>query len=619
MREGGIFGGQTAWMFQQALSQITRGIIQSMDAALNAAKQRASGDYAGAAVSEVRANGEITGQGVGFGLGAGIGGVLTAFTGQAWLIPLLSGLGGEIGKFIGGIEAKKLETDLAYSAQYKNAFASLDALNQLYGGAINRKTGDENNAHALKMYGRATAATEGTGLTTKAFIDAMKQMGVYGVRNETQALNMAQTQALWSRFTGADLSAIQKYAGQAYRYNGETNATATVYGGLMAQGMGKGQTIEFLNAMGRIMEESISKGFVRSSEEIAGNMQMLYKLSGGSALWQGEQGAQRLSQMNNAVSNATNLQSVEDVVTFGVAREVWDKYDKSSWRLGEKRRGVTYSGTYADEMQLIERGVSADMLKGQFEAVNRLEGDNTAGIIERFKSMYGLNYTGATQVWAMMRNARDASGNFNFNAAEYERQITQMRTDPKYQSDSEKLQTAINKMTDNLVNIGKFKFDEVEWAMLENQAKNVADILAELRGERPLAVPLPMPSQDFNPRTDPEADRPGRARDYLFTSERSSDPVFSNFQNAYRELTDPYRGDSRLYNNLMGNDNASGFLQYIMEAKHGGIDRNEQEDLIRLFGNMVEDFRMMINRFNSGNSTSFALPEHITVNINDWN
>jgi hypothetical protein len=627
MREGGIFGGQTAWMFQQALSQITRGIIQSMDAALNAAKQRASGDYAGAAVSEVRASGEIAGQGVGFGVGAGVGGVLTAFTGQAWLIPLLSGLGGEIGKFIGGIEAKRLETDLAYSAQYKKAFSSIDALNQLYGTEkytdengreryrdINSKSLEQNNTYGLGMYGRATAATEGTGFTTQAFIEAMKQMGGYGIRSETQALNMAQTQALWSRFTGADLSAIQKYAGQAYRYNGETNATATVYGGLMAQGMGKGQTMEFLNAMGRIMEESISKGFVRSSEEIAGNMQMLYKLSGGSALWQGEQGAQRLSQMNNAVSNATNLQRVEDVVTFGVAREIWGNQNKSGWKTGEKRAGITYSGTYADEMQLIERGVSADMLKGQFEAVNRLEGDNTAGIIERFKSMYGLNYTGATQVWAMMRNAKDANGNFNFNAREYERQIKEMQTKPGYASDSALLQTAINKMTDNLVNIGKFKFDSTEWGILENQAKNVADILAELRGERPSHISVPV--RDFDPRTDPEADRPGRARDYFFTSINSDDPVFNSFKSAYGKLVEPYMADSQLFNNLMGNDNIAEFLRFTTEAMHDNkIDDFELDTMLRLFTNAVEDFRSMVRSFNSRNSTSFVLPENITVNI----
>jgi len=486
-----VFSGQTAWMFQTTLNQITSGIIKSMDAALSAAKQRASGDYSGAAVTQVRAEGEITGQAIGAGGGAIVGGLLTAVTGQAWLIPLLAGLGAEFGKFLGGTTAKKLEADLAYSDQYKRAMSSIDMLNQNYGGAINQKTGEQNNTHGLEMHGRAAEATEGTGLTTQAFIQAMNQISAYGVKTGSQALDMAHIQALWSRFSGADLGTIQKYTGQSYRFGGDTGSVSTAYGALMAQNMGKGQFSEFLNSMSRILEEGIAKGFVRSSEEIAGNMQMLYKLSGGSVLWQGEQGAQRLSQMNNAIANATNLQSVEDVITFGVARELLgaDNLDERKAQF-MKYGGVGkyYTGTYVDEMQLLERGVSADLLKGQFESVSKLEGNNVAGIIERFKSMYGLNYTGAAQVYKMMDDAKKtgADGNtyFDFNASQYETQIRQMKTDPKYQSDSEKLQTAINKMTENLVNIGKFKFDSTEWAMLESQARDVEAIRGAIAFER---------------------------------------------------------------------------------------------------------------------------------------
>lgn len=492
--KSGLFGGQEAWILQQSLHQITSGIISSMDAALSAAKQRASGDYAGAAITEKRASGEIAGQGIGAGTGAVVGSVLTAFTGQAWLIPLLSGLAGEIGKFIGGIDAKKMEEDLAYSQQYKNALPSIDLLNQYFGGAINRKTPEENNQQGLQMYGRAGTAANGTGLSTQEFIEAMKQVGAAGVKDETQALNMTRTQALWARFTGADLSAIQKFGGQTYRYGGETGAVATAYGGLMAQGMAKGQFGEFLNAMERILEEGIAKGFVRSSEEIAGNMQMLYKLSGDSALWQGEQGAQRLSQMNTAVANATNLQSVADVISFGAARDILGGMSEDKRReLLEgpdgKKGGVYTGGTYVDAMQLLERGISADLLKGQFEAVSSL-GDDKAGIIEWFKQMYGLNYTGGAQVWAMMENGKDpVTGEFTFDAAEYEKAIKALREDPKNLSDSEKLQNTLNNLDNTLVNIGQVKFDLTEYPTLTQQAQNVADILTELRAKKEMVIP----------------------------------------------------------------------------------------------------------------------------------
>jgi hypothetical protein len=479
--------GATWILFQNSLNQITQGIIKSMDSALTAAKQRASGDYAGASVTKMRAEGEITGQAIGTGIGA------LGFLVNPLLGALLMGVGGELGKFLGGREAKKVEANLAFADQYKKILPLLDNLNQLYGGEINNKSLEENNRYGLEMYGRATAATEGTGLSTQEFIEAMKQTGGYGIRDETMALNMAQTQALWSRFTGTDLSTIQKFAGQSYRYGNNENAVSTAYGGLMAQGMGKGQFGEFLNSMERILEEGIAKGFIRSSEEIAGNMQMLYKLSGGSKLWQGEQGANRLNQMNAAISNATNLQSVEDVISFGVARELLETGDRKANFLKYGGKEGDYTDSYVDVMTMLERGVSPNLLKGQFEAVSRLEGDNAAGIIERFKSMYGLNYNGARDVWAMMRGARDGDGNFNFNAEKFANQIKEMQKKPEFQSDSAKLQTALNKMTDNLANVGKFHFDDTEWGFLKAQAATVEDILAEIRGDKKDPAPLPLP------------------------------------------------------------------------------------------------------------------------------
>ena len=604
MNNGGIFGGQTAWMFQTALNQITSGIIKSMDAALSAARQRASGDYAGAVVTQTRAEGEIAGQAGGAVAGGAVGAGLAVATGGAltFLVPMLANLGGELGRFLGGIDAKKLEEALAYSQQYKNALPDIDALNQLYGGAINRKTGEKNNEYGLAMHGRAMEATEGTGLTTNQLIEAVKQMGGYGIRSETQALNMVQNQALWSRFTGTDLSTIQKYAGQSYRFGGETGAVSTAYGGLMAQNMGKGQFSEFLNSMSRILEEGIAKGFVRSSSEIAGNMQMLYKLSGNSALWQGEQGAQRLSQMNMAISNATNLQSVEDVISFGVARDMLTD-EATSRRLleGEDgKRGGVYTGTYADVMQLLEQGVSGDMLEGQFESVSRLEGNNVAGIIERFKKMYGLNYTGAAQVYGMMDNM----GKPGFSADEIAKTIEDMKTDPKYQSDSEKLQTAINKMSDNLVNIGQFRFNDTEWGMLESQAADVAAILTELRGGGPPVVAPP----------NREADRPGAARDYFTTeTDPGGDSVFAGFQDAYARLIDPYRENPLLLSNLLGNGNISSFSAFLEEARSGGIDDYERDRLETYLMDAIEDFKQIIRDFNRTNRTEFRFPDNITV------
>jgi hypothetical protein len=501
MSNGGIFGGQYGWLLQNAVTQITDGFIKILQDAHQATLQRARGNYGEAAVLESKSQGEA--------IGGGLAAVATAALGIAFgkevatvLAPVLN----KIGVWLGGEDSRKKEEGLAYSAQYKNVLPFIDSLNQLYGGAINSKTLEQNNEHGLRMYGRAAEAAAGTGLTTNQLIEAMKEIGGYGVKSETQALDMAHNQALWSRFTGADLSTVQKYAGQAYRFGGDTGAVSTAYGGLMAQNMGKGQFSVFLNSMERILEEGIAKGFVRSSEEIAGNMAMLYKLSGNSALWQGEQGAQQLSQMNAAISNATNLQSVGDVISFGAARDMFEAIDGIDARkafLEGDDKGGKYTGTYVDYMQLLERGVSAELLERQFKAVEGMEGGNIAGMIERFRGMYGLNYTGAAQVWDMSKRM----GEEGFSEEEIAKRIKELQADPNYKSDSELLQTAINKMTDNLVNIGKFKFDDTELAMLQSQADNVASILAELRGETLVEDNRPQIARDYNISTTALTDR----------------------------------------------------------------------------------------------------------------
>jgi hypothetical protein len=93
--------------------------------------------------------------------------------------------------------------------------------------------------------------------------------------------------------------------------------------------------------------------------------------------------------------------------------------------------------------------------------------------------MYDLNYTGGTQVWAMMRDSHK-SGDTVFENQEYENRIKALQADPKFKSDSEKLQSMLNMLNTSLANIGKYKFDETEWAILEKQAEDVAAIYRKL-------------------------------------------------------------------------------------------------------------------------------------------
>ena len=382
-----------------------------------------------------------------------------------------------------------MEEALAYSQQYKNALPSIDALNQLYGGAINRRTAEENNQQGLAMHGRAQVAAKGTGLETDDFIQAMRQMGNYGITSETQALNMAKSQALWSRFTGADLGTIQKYAGQTKRYGGEDNAISVAYGGLRAQDMGKGQFAEYLNSLERVMADGISKGFTRSTEEIAGNMAMLYRLSGGSPLWQGEQGAQRLSQMNEAVSNATNLETVEDVMSFSAAKAWFDKIDEDTpgdFELGDKvpipgGGTITYTGTYIDPMQVMERGFSPETAKGSWDMIKKATGGDPGATIEHLMKMYKMNYSGGVALWDMFRNADSMEG--GWDAPDLKKNVEGITKDINYQSDSETLQNLLSEAREISIKIEQIEFGNTEIKLLREQAEILAKELQKRQSE----------------------------------------------------------------------------------------------------------------------------------------
>jgi hypothetical protein len=610
-------GDSGMWILQQSLNQITHGIISSMDSALSAAKQRAGGDYTGAAVTQRRAHGEIAGQAVGTAAGIGIGALLTPLLGPM-AVPLAAGLAGEVGKFLGGIDAKKLEEKLAYSAQYKQALPAIDSLNQNFGGAVQSRTAEQNNAYGIWLYKQAGKRAEGTGLSTRDFANEAAALGAYGIRNEYQAMSMARNQALWSRRTGASISDIQKFEGKAYRYGGKENAADIAYAGLQLQNMGNGQFGEFLNAMERILEEGVEKGFVRGAGEIAGNMQMLYKLSGESPLWQGEQGAKRLSQMNSAISNAANLQSVEDVISYGAARDYLSSLDDSKG--GREKRaeilGGVETGTYVDAMRLLEKGVSPELLKGQWSAVRSLEGDNTASIIERFKSMYNVNYEGATRIWSMFRNAQDENGNWKeeFDSESYQKELAgkvkEVRETKDFQSDSATYQNLLNQIDQDIVSLGKIEFNNTELPAIKQEAVKIREIL-EMRNreeETPQAI------QDIKEAPEMKG----------HIEELEAFYNYRNIPTRYDEMEEKYRQDygERFSEGMVRllEDNPelrkdSDFLSYLSQwttnfktsTIHAGAGSNELDfDEFKSFTSAIRDWIAAYNREKSTSITVYA-------------
>jgi hypothetical protein len=427
-------------------------LVNTANTGVNIVGSLTSGNFAGAAISGIRGvSSLLQGSGKAVGSQAGLENIAK----------ILGGLG-----VVGLVGGAVLAGGNALSEKYEGALPDIERFQQRFGNHINRNSSSLNSTVGLQWYNRAATLSLGTGKTTSEMMDAAESAGRYGIKDAETALATSRKDVMWERFTGADLSTIQNLSGTSRRYGGDEQAVSTAFAGLKASGMEKGQFDEFLNAIQRIMEDGIAKGFVRGSTEIASNMAMLHKLSGESPLWTGEQGANRLINMSNAVANATNLGRVEDVISFGAAHEIvasrHDEEGKRSLLEGSQegngqRTGGVYTGTYVDTMQILERGVTAELLKHQFESVNKLEGNNAAGAIERYRQMYNLNYTGAAQVWKMQGAYLNDPG--KFSAEEQADTIKRFQEDPEYQSDSTRLQNVLTRLDTSLVNLGKSAFN----------------------------------------------------------------------------------------------------------------------------------------------------------------
>jgi hypothetical protein len=141
------------------------------------------------------------------------------------------------------------------------------------------------------------------------------------------------------------------------------------------------------------MEDGISKGFVRSSDQVARNLTMLSQMTGNSPLWQGEQGARRLMDMNSGLEAATGLQSASDIIAFRAARNL----------AGD-------GASYVDAQKILEQGLTPALFKEYMNLSSKAEGrDNREGMVERMRQTFNLNYNTADQLYKAWKDNKALS------------------------------------------------------------------------------------------------------------------------------------------------------------------------------------------------------------------
>lgn len=406
----------------------------------------ANGDYLGADVSAVE-----SGAGIAQGLGGSMlgAGMMLGATPVGWGLMAAGGiaeLGGAIAKYWAG----DARADIAEGEAYRKTLSGTNALNKLFSDGGTWKENSEKTTELLK---EGTRLAEGTGLSTADFLALAAQQSQYGAETMGDALQQVRSVALWAQATGADARAIQEFLGTARRYGDNSDVLGYASQARQAAGLAKAQSEEFLNALQSVIEAGIANGYIKSAEDVSKTMVMVARLSDNNPLWQGEQGARRLQQMDSGISGATALQSVSDVIVAGAANTIL-----SGKTIDERNKLLDgrATGTYIDSMLLMEKGTNPAMFAEVAKSIQDIEGENIAGQIERYKDVYKLNYAGAVDVYNMALKMR----NGNMTEETFSEAISAMQQDKQYQSEEVKWQNNINEIDKNVALMAQSKFWE---------------------------------------------------------------------------------------------------------------------------------------------------------------
>lgn len=406
----------------------------------------ANGDYLGADVSAVE-----SGAGIAQGLGGSMlgAGMMLGATPVGWGL-MAGGVLAEIGGAVAKYWAGDARADIAEGEAYRKTLSGTNALNKLFSDGGTWKENSEKTTEILK---EGTQLAEGTGLSTADFLALAAQQSQYGAETMGDALQQVRSVALWAQATGADARAIQEFLGTARRYGDNSDVLGYASQARQAAGLAKAQSEEFLNALQSVIEAGIANGYIKSAEDVSKTMVMVARLSDNSPLWQGEQGARRLQQMDSGISGATALQSVSDVIVAGAANTIL-----SGKTIDERNKLLDgrATGTYIDSMLLMEKGTNPAMFAEVAKSIQDIEGENIAGQIERYKDVYKLNYAGAVDVYNMALKMR----NGNMTEETFSEAISAMQQDKQYQSEEVKWQNNINEIDKNVALMAQSKFWE---------------------------------------------------------------------------------------------------------------------------------------------------------------
>jgi hypothetical protein len=207
--------------------------------------------------------------------------------------------------------------------------------------------------------------------------------------------------------------------------------------------------------------------------------------------------------------------------------------------------------------------------------------------------MYGLNYQGAAQVWDMMKTAkRDPETGEYLDAEKLAEEIKKLQKDPDFQSDSEKLQTALNTLNDNLVNVGHIEFNNTELPLIYTAVNEIKNKLIDKSGGyRNLG------SDDYHPAIPEIAGKPLEETGGYYGGKITE--ALSQISTLYREgsFSPDRETNSQIYRRLswVFNDAA---VKYTLPESAGGftITKDEWDSAYNDFAEALKEINKVADR-----------------------
>lgn len=374
-----------------------------------------------------------------------VGGGLMA-TGVA-VIPgaILAGLGMGTNFVSRLIEGKGQASDAEAQAYMNNFDAKYGALRSFRDMGGNEAA---NTKAANEIFSELAAASIGTGLDAGAISQLVQEAARQGV-GEARSFEIASNAGKWNQATGANVDTMLRLQGMAERYGLGQDVISTAYGGLKASGMQKAQLDEFLNGLQSVIEDGISNGYLKSADDIAAQMTMFASLSGNNPLWQGQNGANKITQMNAGLSGATEMGSAAQSIAMGSAKTVVDRMSSKDF---EEKFGRKKTGTYLDYEMALQNPSGA--IYGQvLKDVKSYSGGNVAAQKEFLQQIFGITSTGT-----LLDLINMTGGTFSESA--YKNVIDSNKMTPNARTEQTIWADSMGKISESLNKIGEGEWKE---------------------------------------------------------------------------------------------------------------------------------------------------------------